>query len=319
MTFMLSMYYNINMEQPQEPTPESGKKEGGKNAKNSSGVIRGLLGKGTLLVAGLLGAGGAAGCGSTGPEEPKRLDVRVSIVKSEEPCLPRVGAGGEAKGKKEEAEHWRDVSLSVIGEHVLSDGRYYLKTVEVEGKKRVAVWELIEGDVPSTMKPPSRVPARIDEKDGRLDFDGHVYFKAKDPGAWERGRAEERKRAEVVKKIAETPPAPEKKTEEAVPYAACGTRMPGVAFEAYMVNNALVEMQADGTLKIIAGKEVRTWKLVHGSPPLRPVPAGFTAPATLIVVRAPSGIRLELPGSGPLKRINPRLQVPVATYWEEVR
>lgn len=308
------------MEQQQELTPEGGKSEGGKAAKNSGGVIRGLLGKGTLLVAGLLGAGGAAGCGSAGPEAPpKPLDVRVTMVVPEKSHSPEGGAGGEAKKeKKEEVKHWKEVSLSIIGEHVLSDGKYYLKTVEVEGKKRVVVWELLEGDTPSAMKPPSRVTASIDEKNRRLDFDDHIYFMARDPGAWEKGRMRGKKEADM-KKVTEPPPVPEKKTEEAVPYAACGTKMPGVAFEAYAVSNALAELQADGTLKIIAGKEMRTWKPVYGSPPLRPVPVGFTAPATFIVVRTPSGIRLELPGSGPIVRINPRLQVPVATYWEEVR
>lgn len=324
MTFMLSMYYNINMGQPQESRPESGKNEAPK-----ADVIRGLLRKGTLVIAGLLGAGGAAGCSGAKPEAPSPLDVRVTMVAPEKAARPLEGEmGGEAKKgekteeKKEDAEHWKEVRLSVIGDHVLSDGKYYLKTIEVEGKKSVAVWELLEGDTPSAMKAPSRVTARIDEKDGRLDFDGHIYFMARDPGAWERGREEAaRTRAgTMTKKDAASFPVPEKKiAEETVPYAAHGMKMQGVAFEAYAVSNALAEMQADGTLKIIAGKEVRIWKLVRGSPPLRPTPIGFVVPATFIVVRTPSGIRLELPGSGPLVRMNPRLQVPAATYWEEVR
>lgn len=272
---------------------------------------------------------GGAGCSGEKPEAPKPpLDVRVTMVAPEKAARPLEGEmGGEAKKgekteeKKEDAEHWKEVRLSVIGDHVLSDGKYYLKTIEVEGKKSVAVWELLEGDTPSAMKTPSRVTARIDEKDGRLDFDGHIYFMARDPGAWERGRVEEKtKKTEATKKAAEPLPVPEKKiAEETVPYAAHGMKMQGVAFEAYAVSNALAEMQADGTLKIIAGKEVRTWKLVRGSPPPRPVPVGFTAPTTFFVVRTPGGIRLELPASGPFVRVNPRLQVPVATYWEEVR
>lgn len=215
------MYYNINMEQQQEFTPEDGKTEGGKNAKNGSGVIRGLLGKGTLLVAGLLGAGGAAGCGGGRPEAPKPLDVCVIMVAPEKPHPPEGMAGevvkkDEKKEKKEDAEHWKDGSLSVIGEHVLSDGRYYLKTVEVEGGKRVAVWELLEGDTPSAMKPPPRIAARIDEKGGRLDFDGHIYFKAVDPGAWERGRG--KAKDAVPPSLSPSPKPMEEKISPLEPY-----------------------------------------------------------------------------------------------------
>lgn len=126
--------------------------------------------------------------------------------------IPKATEGGTKKEeKKGDVEHWKEVRLSVIGDHVLSDGKYYLKTVEVEGKKRVAVWELLEGDTPSAMKAPSRVTASIDEKDGRLDFDGHIYFMARDPGAWERGRKAEKGHPP---KTEITPPTPPSKPAE---------------------------------------------------------------------------------------------------------
>jgi len=259
------------MERPQESKPESKKNEGGEAAKKGGGAVLKLLGQAhTMLLGAGAGAGlvvGGAGCGGAGPEtsKPLPLDVRVTMVTPVEKPRPLDGGagGGEAKKKKEDVEHWKEARFSVIGGHVLSDGKYYLKTVEVEGKKRIAVWELIEGDIPTAIKPPSRVTARIDEKDGRLDFDGHIYFAARDPGAWERGYRGKGEEGRSGKKAADPLPTPEKmktmkKIEEIPP-----------EIRTLLGENAVrlqhpVTVQYGRDIFLVDGDGRRLWKFVAG-------------------------------------------------------
>lgn len=199
------------MEQLQESKSEGGKNEGekvkgAKDAKNSGGVIRGLLGKGTLLVAGLLGAGGAVGCGGARPEAPEPLlDVRVIMVAPEKAARPPEGGmGGEAKGEKKEEKKEETIQtkqVAVIGQrHVEVDGRYYLKTKDWD---KETVWVLHKGYRLPALDTPPEISAEFKGKN--MKYAGRYYSEAEDPAAWERGRKAEKS---YPPKTEITPPTP---------------------------------------------------------------------------------------------------------------